>query len=57
MVQFSSRSYTDSESSGNISVTLLLEGGTSSSDITVIVMPSDQSTLSAEGNRHFSHTE
>ena len=51
-VQFSSRSYTASESSGNISVTLSLEGGTSSSNITVIVLPSDQSPVSAEGNKY-----
>ena len=49
MVQFSSSRYTGSESTGNISITLLLEGGTSSSDITMIVETSDQS---AEGNKH-----
>ena len=57
-IQFSSRSFTDSESSGNISVTLLLEGGTSSSDIAVIVVPSNRSALStAEGKRNVSYTD
>ena len=34
---------------------LLLEGGTSSSDINVTVIPSDQSSVSAEGMRCVSH--
>ena len=42
-------SYTGSESSGLVSVTLSLRGGTSSEDITVTVTPSDQSPVSAEG--------
>lgn len=50
-VQFFSSRYADSELSGNISVTILLEGGTSSSDITVTVIPYDQSSISAEGKR------
>ena len=49
MIEFSSSSYTDYESSGNISVTLLLRGGVSSTDINVTVIPSNQSPLSAEG--------
>ena len=51
MVQFSQNVFTGSESSGIVPVTLLLEGGTSDSDISVTVMPSDQSPLSAEGKR------
>ena len=46
-VQFSSSTFTDSEYSGNISVTVMLEGGTSFTDINVIVIPSDQSPVSA----------
>ena len=49
MVEFSQSSYNVSESSGNLSVTLLLYGGTSAINITVIVMPSNQSPPSAEG--------
>ena len=41
--------YSGSEASGFISVTLLLRGGTSTNDITVIVIRSDQSPISAEG--------
>ena len=48
-VEFAQTVYTDSEESGFISVTLLLRGGTSSNDITVMVIPSDQSPASAEG--------
>ena len=50
-VQFSQSVFTANESSGVILVTLLLEGGTSDSDISVTVIPSDQSPLSAEGKR------
>ena len=49
MVEFSQPIYTGSESSGNLPVTLLLYGGTSAINITVTVMPSDQSPPSAEG--------
>lgn len=56
-VQFSSPDYTNSELSGNILVTLLLEGGTSSSNITVTVVPSDQSPVSAEGKRCVSYAD
>ena len=43
--------YSGSEASGAISVTLLLKGGTSSYNISVTVIPSDQSpAISAEGN-------
>ena len=48
-VRFSSSNFTASESSGSIPVTLLLEGGTSSSDISVTMVPSDQSPVSAQG--------
>jgi len=41
--------YSGSEASGNISVILLLRGGTPSYDISVTVMPSDRSPVSAEG--------
>ena len=51
-VTFSQTIYTDSEQSGAISVTLLLEGGTSSSDISVTVVPSDQSPVSAQGKKY-----
>lgn len=48
-VQFSHIAYTGSERSGTIPVTLLLGGGTLANEITVTVIPSDQSPLSAEG--------
>ena len=51
MVQFSQSTFPGSESLGKVPVTLLLEGGTSNSDINVTVIPSDQSPLSAEGKR------
>ena len=51
MVQFSQNVFTGSESSGIVPVTLLLRGGTSDIDISVTVIPSDQSPLSAEGKR------
>ena len=51
MVRFSNITYSGTEESGAVSVTLLLEGGTSNFNITVTVIPSDQSPLSAEGKR------
>ena len=48
-IDFAQMVYSGSEASGFIPVTLLLRGGTSSNDITVIVIPSDQSPVSAEG--------
>ena len=50
-VEFSQPDYTSSEQSGVVPVTLVLRGGTSTSDITVTVIPSDQSPVSAEGKR------
>ena len=49
--------YFGSEESGVVPVTLLLGGGTSSSDITVTVTPSDQSPVSAEGKRCVSYSD
>ena len=43
--------YVGHEGVGRVPVTLKLEGGTSDSDISVTVTPSDQSPLSAEGKR------
>ena len=51
MVKFSQSLFPGTESLGRVPVTLLLEGGTSDSDISVTVTPSDQSPLSAEGKR------
>ena len=51
MVKFSQHVYPGTESLGKVPVTLLLEGGTSDSNISVTVTPSDQSPLSAEGKR------
>ena len=48
-VTFSQTTYSGLEDSGVVSVTLLLQGGTSSSDISVTVTPSDQSPVSAQG--------
>ena len=48
-VEFAQMVYSRSEASGFIPVTLLLRGGTSTNDITVTVIPSDQSPVSAEG--------
>ena len=53
VMQFSQSTFSASESIGKISVTLLLEGGTSDSNISVTVIPSDQSPISAEGKRCF----
>ena len=50
-VQFSQSVFTANESSGVMLVTLLLEGGTSDINVSVTVMPSDQSPLSAEGKK------
>ena len=54
-VTFSQEIYTGFEDSGVVSVTLLLEGGTSSSDISVTVTPSDQSPVSAQGKEYAYH--
>ena len=48
MVRFSQNTYSGTEESGVVPVTLMLEGGTSPFVITVTVLPSDQS---AEGKR------
>jgi len=52
-IEFAHQTFNGSEPTsdifGVILVMLLLEGGTSVSDISVIVTPSDQSPLSAEG--------
>ena len=50
-VQLSKNMFFGDESSGVITVTLLLVGGNSSYDINVTVTPSNQSPLSAEGER------
>ena len=55
-VEFDQMVYSGSEESGIISVTLLLKGGTSSYDISVTVMPSDQSPVSAEGKYSVCYT-
>jgi len=55
-VQFSQSTFSGSEESGSISVTLLLEEGTSTTDITVTVIPFDQTPVSAEGKRCVSYT-
>ena len=52
---FSQTTYSGLEDSGVISVTLLLEGGTSSSDISLTVTPSDQSPVSAQGKEYAYH--
>ena len=51
MVEFTQATFTSSESSGTLPVSLSLRGGTSASDISVIVTPSDQSPVSAQGKR------
>jgi len=48
-IEFSQSRFMNSESSTSIVATLILGRGTSSSDITVTVVPSEQSPLSAEG--------
>ena len=49
MVGFSSQEFAGYEHSGAISVTLVLKGGVSDDSISVTVMPSDQSPVSAQG--------
>ena len=50
-VDFFQPSYSVNESSGYLTVTLVLRKGVSDKDITVTVTPSDQSPVSAEGKR------
>ena len=49
MVKFSETTYSGTEASGVVPVTLMFEEGSSSFVITVTVMPSDQS---AQGKRY-----
>ena len=49
-VQFSQERFIGSEASGFVMVNLELSGGTSASPFTVMVTPSQQSPVSAEGN-------
>ena len=57
MVEFSLPTFTGSEVSGIIPVTLLLKGGIPAININVTVAPSDQSPISAEGERICGHTD
>ena len=50
-IEFSQLSYNVNESSGYLTVTLVLTKGVSDNDITVTVTPSDQSPVSAEGKK------
>ena len=54
MVKFSQTTFSGTEVSGIVPVTLMLEGGSSPFIITVTVMPSDQS---AEGKRYMFLTD
>ena len=56
IVEFNQMVYSGSEASGVIPVTLSLRGGTSSYDINVTVMPSNQSPVSAEGKNNVCYT-
>ena len=56
-VVFSQPNYYVTESSGKLTVTLLLTKGISVSNITVTVIASDQSPVSAEGKRCVSYTD
>jgi len=56
-VQFSQNVFTGSEVSGIVPVSLLLGGGTSARPISVIVTPSDQSPVSAQGKICVSQTD
>ena len=49
MVEFSKPTFSGSETTGAVPVTLMLGGGTSASVISVTVTPFDQSPVSAEG--------
>ena len=49
MVEFSKPTFSGSEITGAVPVTLMLRGGTSASAISVTVTPFDQSPVSAEG--------
>ena len=55
-VNFNQSVYAGLESSGVISVTLSLRGGTSTNDIIVTVIPSDQLSVSAEGKENMSYS-
>ena len=55
-MEFDQLTYDGLESSGVITVTLSLSGGTSTNDIIVTVIPSDQSSVSAEGKESLSCT-
>ena len=55
-VEFDQLTYAGLESSGVITVTLSLSGGTSTNGIIVTVIPSDQSSVSAEGKESMSCT-
>ena len=54
-VQFSKSTYISSERSHGIPVTLILGGGILPTKVTVTVIPSDQSPVSAEGKEHLSY--
>ena len=49
VINFTSEQFTVTESSGLVEVMVMMEGGTSTSPISVIVTPSEQSPVSATG--------
>ena len=48
-VEFGSRRFVDSESSGHVEVVVIISGGSSIIPIEVVVTPSEQSPVSARG--------
>jgi len=48
-VEFASRRFIGSESSGHVEVVVIISGGSSTTSIEVVVTPSEQSPVSARG--------
>ena len=49
VVKFGSRNFQGSESSGHVEVVMIISGGSSVTPIEVVVIPSNQSPVSARG--------
>ena len=49
-MRFTQTQYTNSEATGFVTVTLEVNGGTSSNPFSVTITPSEQSPVSAKGN-------
>ena len=54
-VEFESRNFRGSESSGHVEIVVVISGGSSTTPIEVVVTPSEQSPVSARGEGYINN--